>query len=110
MNEKAFDRAIHQSFEYFKEKGSIFQSAKETPNDERAFHLPQWAAQVYQHYRDLKKIPAPTQEEKEIAEQKASNEMVKGNNYKINAAILKVTKSDWIDSFLLELYFKRIKK
>lgn len=107
MNEKAFERAFHQSFAYYKEKGTIFQNAREQPNDERAFHLPQWAAQVYQHYRELGQIPAPTDAELELAEQKASNELAKGNPFRLNASILKVAREDWRDSFLLEFYYSK---
>ena len=110
LNKIAFESSFLNAQAYFEEKGTIFQRVGEKPNDERAFHLPQWAAQVYKYYRDKGVIPAPTQEELTIAEEKASAEMAKGNTFRIKADILKVAREDWRDSFLLENYYRSLKK
>lgn len=105
-NEIAFESNFLNAQAYFEEKGTIFQRAGEKPNDERAFHLPQWAAQVYKHYRDKGVIPTPTKEELIIAEERASAEMT----FRLQADILKMAREDWRDSFLLENYYKSLKK
>ena len=57
LNQEAYEKKVKAAFAYFKECGTIWsksedpRASKMEQSDERPFHLPQWAAMVYNEYR-----------------------------------------------------------
>ena len=113
LNNTAFEEKIHSAFEYYKECRTIWSAREDVrarrmdENDPRCFHLPQWAAIVYNHYREVGKIKAPTPERikeaqewgaRKVAEHATKKEYIKG------------AREDWADSYLLEKYFEDLVK
>lgn len=100
LNEQAYDDSIHSGYEFFKEHGTIF------GDDERAFHMPQWASMVYRHYREKGIIPEPTAQRELEANQYADRKVVE---YSTKKVYIPAAHEDWIDSYLLKKYYEDIK-
>lgn len=111
-NIEAFNNAVHRGFDFYKTHGTIFGEDYDEKGNRIAygFNLPQWAAQVYQYYRALGKIPPPTKEQLAVAVERANATMVKNGNYswKYPAEVLKITAADWRDSYLLEAFYEDV--
>lgn len=113
LNRQAFEEKIHSAFEYYKECRTIW-SAREDErarrmdeNDRRCFHLPQWAAIVYNHYREVGKIKAPTPERIKEAQEWGANKVAEHATKK---EYIKGAREDWADAYLLEKYFEDLVK
>lgn len=78
----------------------------------RGFSCPQWAGQVYEHYRQLGKIPEPTEAQKNVALERADRALTENGLFvgKQSMVILRTSKTDWYHSYLLEQYFADILK
>lgn len=110
-NKEAFETKVKASFAYFKECGTIWskredsRASKMEQSDDRAFHLPQWAAMVYNEYRKQRRIPAPTeiqlQKANEFANRKIQEHMVQRD-------LISSSMEDWRDACLLELHFETL--
>ena len=113
LNQKAFEEKIHSAFDYFKECRTVWSASEDErarrmdKDDPRCFHCPQWAAIVYNHYREEGKIKAPAPERikeaqewgaKKVAEHATKKEYIKG------------AREDWADAYLLEKYFEDLVK
>ena len=113
LNRQAFEEKIHSAFDYYKECRTIWSAGEDErarrmdKDDPRCFHCPQWAAMVYNHYREEGKIKAPAPErikeaqewgERKVAEHATKKEYIKG------------AKEDWADAYLLEKYFEDLVK
>ena len=111
-NAEAFESALKQSWAFYQKHGTIF--GEERDKDGKVvlsgLHLPGWAAQVYNHYREEGEIPEPTPERVKEAEAKAQAALVKSGGYswKYPVDILKQSRADWRDSFLLEMYYEDV--
>lgn len=108
-NAAAFDDAIHRSFEYYKTYDTIFGQVQDEQGNVvmRGFSCPQWAGQVYEHYRQLGKIPEPTEAQKNVALERADRALTENGLFvgKQSMEILRTSKTDWYHSYLLEQYF-----
>lgn len=109
LNNTAFEEKIHSAFDYYKECRTIW-SAKEDErarrmdkDDPRCFHCPQWAAMVYNHYREVGKIKAPTPERIKEAQEWGANKVAEHVTKK---EYIKSAREDWADAYLLEKYFE----
>ena len=113
LNRQAFEGKIHSAFDYYKECRTIWSASEDErarrmdKDDPRCFHCPQWAAMVYNHYREEGKIKAPAPErikeaqewgERKVAEHATKKEYIKG------------AREDWADAYLLEKYFEDLVK
>lgn len=100
-NEAAFEEGLNKSREYFRQHGTIFGPG--------GLSLPQWAAQIYNHYKAVGLIPQPTTEQIEQAMGSARAAMAQRGTFtwKYPAEVLKQTLDDWRDSFLLEQYYEQ---
>lgn len=111
-NADAFESALKQSWAFYQKYGTIF--GEETDKDGNVtmsgLQLPQWAAQVYNHYREAGRITEPTPDRVKEAEAKAQAALIKSGGYswKYPADILKQSREDWRDSFLLEMYYEDV--
>jgi hypothetical protein len=99
LNAEACETKIHAAFEYYKEKRDLFGS------DERAFHIPQFAAVVYNWFRDKGKIPEPTDEQLKRASDYADVKVTESRTRKV---FIKSAFEDWRDCSLLMQYFDSI--
>lgn len=99
LNRRSFETKIHSAFEYYKEQGSIF------GEDQRAFHLPQWAAIVYEHYRSEGKIPEPNAARIREAESFAEMKLIEHSTKK---EFIPAAREDWMNSYFLEQYFSDV--
>lgn len=113
LNRHTFEEKIHSAFEYYKECRTIW-SAREDErarrmdeNDPRCFHLPQWAAIVYNNYREVGKIKAPTPERIKEAQEWGANKVAEHATKK---EYIKGAREDWADAYLLEKYFEDLVK
>lgn len=113
LNRQTFEEKIHSAFEYYKECRTIW-SAREDErarrmdeNDPRCFHLPQWAAIVYNNYREAGKIKAPTPERIKEAQEWGANKVAEHATKK---EYIKGAREDWADAYLLEKYFEDLVK
>ena len=109
LNLEAYEGKIHSAFDYFKECRTIW-SAREDErakrmdlNDPRCFHCPQWAAMVYNYYREQGKIQAPTPERLKEAQEWGANKVAEHATKK---EYIKGAREDWADAYLLEKYFE----
>ena len=113
LNNTAFEEKIHSAFEYYKECRTIWSAREDVrarrmdENDPRCFHLPQWAAIVYNHYREVGKIKAPTPERIKEAQEWGANKVAEHATKK---EYIKGAREDWADSYLLEKYFEDLVK
>lgn len=113
LNRQAFEGKIHSAFDYYKECRTIWSAGEDErairmdKDDPRCFHCPQWAAMVYNHYREEGKIKAPAPERikeaqewgaRKVAEHATKKEYIKG------------AREDWADAYLLEKYFEDLVK
>ena len=99
LNAEACETKIHAAFEYYKEKRDLFGS------DERAFHIPQFAAVVYNWFRDKGKIPEPTDEQLKRASDYADVKVTESRTRKV---FIKSAFADWRDCSLLMQFFDSI--
>lgn len=99
-NKAAFEDSFCKARDCYSKTGTIFGAS--------GLALPQWAAQIYQHYKAEDVIMEPTAEEWEKATAAARQAMIDNGLFawKYKAEVLKVALDDWRDSFLLENYFK----
>lgn len=111
-NAEAFESALKQSWAFYRKHGTIFGEDKDKDGNVTmsGLQLPQWAAQVYNHYREEGKIPEPTRERVKEAEAKARAALINsgGHLWKYPVDILKQSRVDWRDSFLLEMYYEDV--
>ena len=111
LNRQAFEEKIHSAFDYFKECRTIWSVSEDErarrmdKDDPRCFHCPQWAAIVYNHYREEGKIKAPTQERLKESQEWGANKVAEHATKK---EYLKGAREDWADAYLLEKYFEDI--
>lgn len=111
LNNTAFEEKIHSAFEYYKECRTIWSAREDVrarrmnENDPRCFHLPQWAAMVYNHYREEGKIAAPTPERMKESQEWGANKVIEHATKK---EYIKGAREDWADAYLLEKYFEDI--
>ena len=99
LNQQSINAKVHSAFEYYKESGSIF------GDDPRAFHIPQMAAIVYEHYRRSGQIPEPSQEILEKANDYANNKVIERST---KFELIPGAKKDWMEAYLLENYFNNV--
>ena len=113
LNQKAFEEKIHSAFDYFKECRTIWSASEDErarrmdKDDPRCFHCPQWAAIVYNHYREEGKIKAPAPERIKEAQEWGANKVAEHATKK---EYIKGAREDWADSYLLEKYFEDLVK
>ncbi len=108
-NVDALNEARRRSFEFYKENGTIFGEKRNEKGKivARGFNLPQWAAQVYNHFKALGEIPEPSTERlKKAAELAVQNVEDANAKLKLPAECLICSKFDWRDSILLEMYYE----
>ena len=111
LNNTAFEEKVHSAFDYYKECRTIWsaredaRAKKMNPDDPRCFHLPQWAAMVYNHYREEGKIAAPTPERMKESQEWGANKVIEHATKK---EYIKGAREDWADAYLLEKYFEDI--
>ena len=113
LNQKAFEEKIHSAFDYFKECRTIWSASEDErgrrmdKDDPRCFHCPQWAAIVYNHYREEGKIKAPAPERIKEAQEWGANKVAEHATKK---EYIKGAREDWADAYLLEKYFEDLVK
>ena len=113
LNRQAFEEKIHSAFDYFKECRTIWSASEDErarrmdKDDPRCFHCPQWAAIVYNHYREEGKIKAPAPERIKEAQEWGANKVAEHATKK---EYIKGAREDWADAYLLEKYFEDLVK
>ena len=105
LNVRSFENSFNSAYEYYKETGTLFAEDCKGGNA-RAFHMPQWAAMVYDYYKQAGKIPEPSKERLLEAELYAD---VKVAEHATKAEYVPAAKEDWINCYLLQQYFDDIK-
>ena len=115
LNRIALEGSYNNSLEYYRLCGTIWSAnederakkAKMDPNDKRCFHLPQWAAIVYDHYRKSGMISAPTEEQLTQSKEWAAKKVVEHSTKKdfIPGAL-----HDWQAGYLLEAHIRGLAK
>ena len=111
LNRQAFEGKIHSAFDYYKECRTIWSAGEDErakrmdKDDPRCFHCPQWAAKVYNHYREEGKIKAPAPERIKEAQEWGANKVAEHATKK---EYIKGAREDWADAYLLEKYFEDI--
>ena len=101
MNEKACNEKLKAATEYCRQNGTIFGQGAGT---EAAFHLPQYAAVVYDWFRQREVIPEPSEnsitEAVVFAEEQTSKQRIQ------RTITREITRDDWYKAYLLEKYIK----
>lgn len=101
-NRAACENKLRAVYAYFKESGDIFDENEVIKDrDPRAFATPQFAAVVYNYYRDEGKIPDPEESRIQAANQYATEKVreARTQNEWVKSAM-----QDWRDAYLLREY------
>lgn len=98
LNDKTCREKARSAFEYYKQNGTIFAGA-----DSRGFHLPQFAAIVYEWIRTHGYVPEPTTTQINAAREYASNQIARNNTRR---EYIPAAYEDYVNSYLLEEYYK----
>lgn len=110
-NVAAFNDAMRRAIEFYQENGTIFGETRDKDGrvTARGFALVGWAAQVYQHFKALGQIPAPTEEELEAVKVEATNKTLEDRVVMLlGTEFMKSSNRDWIDALLLERYIGQL--
>lgn len=115
MNNAACKEKARSAFEYYKQHGTIFGNEKmpeDLKEDERAayfadkarsFHLPQFAAIVWEWIKAQGGVAEPSEERMLEANRFADDKIASANTRK---EYVPAAHDDWRDSYLLEQYYK----
>lgn len=101
-NRAACENKLRKVYAYYKETGDIFDENEVIKaRDPRAFATPQFAAVVYNYYRDEGKIPDPEESRIQAANQYATEKVreARTQNEWVKSAM-----QDWRDAYLLREY------
>ena len=101
MNDLACREKAHAAYEYYKENGTIFAS-----EDPRGFHLPQFAAIVWQWIKTHAQVIEADREREKKAEDYATEQIA---IHRTKKEYIPAAWQDYKDSYLLEQYFDDIK-
>lgn len=103
LNRKACEGKLASATEYYRKHGTIFGKGKDTDD---AFHLPQFAAVVYDWHRERGVIPEPSEQEQIKALRYA--DMMLTKSVIMSSVTREVIHDEWYKAHLLELYIKGI--
>lgn len=107
-NADAFEDAYKRALEYYRLHGTIFGEDRNEKGDVicRGLQLPQWAAQVYNHFHALGRIGEPTQQQIEQAKKEAADRVLEDRVVMaLGQECIKITMQDWRDVILFEQHF-----
>ena len=107
-NREAYQNAYYNALEYYRENGTIFYVSKivdgKEVDDVRAFHIPHWAALVYDEYHRNGVIKEPSEEDLFEADAYADAEI---ERIPSKPQFIEAHLEDWRKAHLLEIHFRQ---
>ena len=100
LNDQTCREKARSAFEYYKEHGTIFADA-----DARGFHLPQFAAIVFEWIKTHADVKQPSKTQLLAANEYADNMIAKRNTRR---EYIPAAHADWVQCYLLEQYYNDI--